>query len=150
LVNITLGSNQFIDTNGIIVYVKNGKEKELLKYELRETDLKPLLDVEIRDAQGRLLGKVHKSTSFVFTHPDFETVEERNGNEITRLALNRKADKAVFFELIVHEPTSIEINGLFHVGKLPIIANKDGLRIGNGMTLSRCAFKNCGKGIMLS
>ena len=55
--NITLGSNHFIETNGIIVYVKNGKERELFKYELRSSDSKPLVDVEIRDAYGKLLGK---------------------------------------------------------------------------------------------
>ena len=150
MVNITLGSNQFIDNNGIIVYVKNGKEKELFKYELRSSDSKPLVDVEIRDAYGKLLGKVHKSTSFVFVHQDFETVEQRDGSEIKRLALIRKADKLVFFELIVHEPTKIEVNGIFHIGKLPIIATREGLTIGNGMRLSNCTMENCGKGIMLS
>jgi hypothetical protein len=149
-VNITLGSNHFIETNGIIVYVKNGKEKELFKYELRSSDSKPLVDVEIRDAYGKLLGKVHKSTSFVFTHPDFETVEQRDGSEIKRLALVRKADKLVFFELIVHEPTNIEINGIFHIGKLPIVATREGLTVGNGITLSHCTMENCGKGVMLS
>jgi hypothetical protein len=150
VVNITIGSNQFIDTNGIIVYVKDGKEKELFKYELRSLDSKPLVDVEIRDEDGKLLGKVHKSTSFVFTHPDFEAVEERDGKEIKRLALVRKVDKLVFFELIVHKPTNIEINGIFHIGNLPIVATREGLTIGNGVTLSNGTAKNCGKGIMLS
>ena len=93
---------------------------------------------------------MHKSTSFVFVHPDFDTVEEDDGSEIKRLALIRKADKLVFFELIAHEPEKIEVNGIFYIGKLPIVANREGLTIGNGIKLSRCTMKNCGKGIMLS
>ncbi|GEM_PF-6893058 len=150
LVNITLGSNQYIDTNGIINYVKNGREKELFKYELRSSDSKPLIDVEVRDEFGKLLGKIHKSTSFVFVHSDYETIEKHDGSEVKNLSLIRKSDKKLFFELIVHTPDNIEINGFFHIGKLPIVATKNGLIIGNGITISNCVMKNCGKGILLS
>jgi hypothetical protein len=150
MVNITLGSNQYIDTNGIINYVKNGREKELFKYELRSSDSKPLIDVEIRDDYGKLLGKMHKSTSFVFVHPDYETIEKHDGSEVKSLSLIRKADKQLMFEMVVHTPDNVEINGIFHIGKLPIAATKNGLKIGNGITLSNCVIKSCGKGILLS
>jgi hypothetical protein len=65
LISITFGSNRFINTNGIITFRDNGKDKDLFRYELRSSDSKPMIDVEIRDSKNELLGKVWKSASFV-------------------------------------------------------------------------------------
>jgi len=153
MVNITFGSNKFINTNGIIVYkALNGKDRELLKYELRDSDSKPLIEVEIRDRLGILVGKVHKSTSFVYVDPMYESEEIREGSEVKKLVLRRKKDYHKMFELIVHSPDDIEVNGIFYIegSPYPIIANSDGLTVGRGNTIAHCVFQNCGKGIYLS
>jgi hypothetical protein len=153
LVNITFGSNKFIDTNGIIVYkAPNGKDKELLKYELRESDSKPLLEIEIRDNVGTLIGKVHKSTSFVYVDPMYESEETREGSEVKKLVLRRRKDYRKIFELIVHSPNDIEVNGIFYVegNPYPIIATSESLTVGRGNTISHCTMQNCGRGIYLS
>ena len=146
MLTITFGSNKFINNNGQVVYRKNGKDRELLKYELRESDGKPLLTVEIRDNIGTLLGKVYKSTSFVHVDSMFEAEETREGNEVKNLVLRRKKDYKKFFELIVHSPNDIEVNGIFYLEghPYPIIANSDGLTIGRGNVISHCTFENCG------
>ena len=148
LVTITFGSNRFIDTNGIIAF----KGKEFLKYELRSSDLQPMITVEIRDSNGNLLGKIWKSTSFVtLPHPDLEEKIERVGTDVKRISLTRKSDGAVFFELNIRKPTDVEINGIFHIKGFahPIIATKDYLKIG-GITLSHNTKARGGQGINLT
>jgi hypothetical protein len=151
LISITFGSNRFIGTNGIITFRDDGKDKDLFKYELRSSDSKPLIDVEIRDNNGELLGKVWKSTSFVHCHKDYEGKEEREGSDIKRMALIRKKDNTTVFELIVHKPTDIEVNGIFHIEgyQYPIIATKDGLKIG-GILFAHNTKISRGKGIILT
>jgi hypothetical protein len=152
MTTIIFGSNKFINSNGLIVYRVNGKDKELLKYELRESDSKPLITVEIRDNIGSLLGKVYKSTSFVHVDSMFETEETCEGSEVKKLILRRRKDKKKFFELIVHNPNEVEINGIFYLEghPYPIIANSSGMTIGRGNVISNCTFENCGKAIYLS
>lgn len=153
MVNITFGSNKYINTNGIIVYrTPTGTDKELLKYELRTSDLKPLISVEIRDNVWTLIGKVHKSTSFVHVDSMYKSEEVREGSEVKKLVLKRKKDSRVVFELIVHSPTDIEVNGIFYVegSVFPIVATRTGLTVGRGGTISRCTFENCGRGVYLT
>ena len=152
VIRVTFGSNRFINTNGIITFRDNGKDKDLFRYELRSSDSKPMIDVEIRDNKNELLGKVWKSASFVYVHKDYEGKEEREGSEIKRLALIRKNDNATMFELIVHNPTDIEINGIFHIEgyQYPIIANKNSLTIGLGNILSHNETISDGMGIILT
>ena len=121
-INITLGSNKFIGTNGIIT----AKGKELFKMELAD-DLRPLITVEIRNDKDELLGKVWKSTSFVHWHPDYEPTYDRENNTLKRLALRKKSNKEDIFEIIFHAPNDVEINGTFYVKGLgfPIIATKE-------------------------
>ena len=147
MVSITFGSNRFIDTNGIISF----KNKELFKYELRSSDLQPMITVEIRDKDGTLLGKVWKSTSFVYWHEDYEPKVEREGTNVKRMALVRKSDNTTVFELIIRNPNDIEINGIFYIKgfKYPIIATKDYLKIG-GIILSHNTIVRSGKGIVLT
>lgn len=152
MISITFGSNRFINTNGIISFKDNGKEKELFKYELRSSDSKPMIDVEIRDNKNELLGKVWKSASFVHVHKDYDGKEEHEGSDIKRMALIRKSDKATIFELIVHKPTDIEVNGIFHIEgyQYPIIATKGSLTIGQGNILSHNTKISGGMGIILT
>jgi len=121
-INITLGSNRFIETNGII----SVKGKELFKMELAG-DMRPLITVEIRNQKDELLGKVWKSTSFVHFHQDYEPIYERENNTLKRLALKRKSDDKTIFEIIFHAPNDVEINGIFYAKGLnfPIIATKE-------------------------
>jgi len=121
-INIIFGSNRFIGTNGII----SVKGKELFRMELAG-DSRPLITVEIRDKNDKLLGKVWKSTSFVHWHNDYEPICDRQGNVIKRLALRRKGDNQDIFELVFHSPNDIEINGIFYVKGLnfPIVATKE-------------------------
>ena len=151
MVTIVFGSNRFIDTNGVIAFKDNGKNRELFKYELRE-DSKPMVNVEIRDSKGELLGKVWKSASFVHVHKDYEGKEEREGSDIKKMALTRKSDNATIFEMIVHKPNVIEINGIFYIEgyQYPIIAKKDSLTIGRGNTLSYNTIVKKGTGIILT
>jgi hypothetical protein len=152
LLTITFGSNKFVNNNGIIVYKANGTDKELLKYELRDSDSKPLLTVEIRDECLTLVGKVWKSTSFVHVDPMFKTEIQREGSEVTRMALRRKRDNKLYFELNIRSPNDVEINGIFYLEgyPYPIIANNAGLTIGRGNVLSNCTIENCGNAIYLS
>ena len=147
MINITFGSNRFIDTNGIITF----NDKELFKYELRSSDLQPMITVEIRDQQGVLLGKVWKSTSFVHCHPSCETEIKREGNQIRKMSLSRKTDGVKLFELNIREPNDIEINGIFHIKGFPhpIVATEDYTKIG-GITISHNTKAGKGKGIILT
>ena len=133
-INITLGSNKFIETNGII----SVKGKEFFKMELAG-DMRPLITVEIRNQKDELLGKVWKSTSFVHSHQDYEPIYERENNTLRRLALRRKSDNEDIFEIIFHAPNDVEINGVFYVKGLnfPIIATKGFLDL-NTNKFSRC------------
>lgn len=121
-INITFGSNRFLNTNGVI----SVKGKELFKMELGDNS-RPLITVEIRDQNGELLGKVWKSTSFVHCHEDYEPIYEHENNALKRLALKRKSDNTDIFELVFHAPNDVEINGIFHVKGLsyPIIATRE-------------------------
>jgi hypothetical protein len=152
MLTITFGSNKFINSNGLVVYRLNGKDKELLKYELREGDSKPLLTIEIRDNIGTLLGKVYKSTSFLHVDPMFDGEVVCEGSEVKKMVLRRKKDYKKFFELIVHSSNDIEVNGIFYLegNPYPIIATSDGLTVGRGNVLSHCTMENCGKAIYLS
>jgi hypothetical protein len=134
-----------------IVFRDDGKERPLFRYELRSSDFKPLIDVEIRDDKNVPLGIVHKSTSFVHVHEDYEGKEEREGSDVKKMTLVRKNDNAVFFELIFHKPTEVEVNGTFHIEGFPhpIIATKDALRIG-GLLFSRNTIMKKGTAIVLT
>jgi hypothetical protein len=151
LLNLLFGSNLLIGTDIPIIFRDNGKDKELFRYELRDSDYKPLIDVEIRDDKNELLGKVHKSTSFVYVHKDYEGKEERVGSDIKKMTLTRISDKAMIFELIFHTPTNIEVNGIFHIEGFPhpIIATHDFLKIG-GITLASNTLVKRGIGIILT
>ena len=151
MITIVFGSNRFIDTNGIIAFRDDGKDKELFKYELRE-DSKPMITVEIRDNNGELLGKVWKAASFVHVHKDYEGKEEREGSDIKKMILIRKSDNATIFELIVHKSSIIEINGVFYIEgyQYPIVATKNSLTIGRGNILSRNTIVKHGTGIILT
>lgn len=145
LINITFGSNRFIGTNGII----SVKGKELVKMELAD-NLQPLITIEVRDEKGDLLGKVWKSTSFVYWHKDYEPVYQRQGNTLKRLALKRKSDNVDIFEIVFHAPDDVEVNGTFHVKGLnfPIIATKAFLDL-NTNKFSRCTIVKSNTGIVL-
>ena len=151
LITVLFGSNRLIGADIPIVFRDNGKDKQLFKYELRTSDSKPMIDVEIRDSKSELLGKVHKSASFVYVHKDYEGKEEREGNEIKKMTLVRKSDKTTIFELIFHKPTDVEVNGVFHIEGFqhPIIATKDFLKIG-GLTFSHNTIMKKGIGIVLT
>jgi hypothetical protein len=121
-INITFGSNRFLNTNGVITI----RGKELFKMELGDNS-RPLITVEIRDQSGILLGKVWKSTSFVHCHEDYEPIYEYEDHTLKRLALKRRSDNTDIFELLFHTPNDVEINGIFHVRELgyPIIATRE-------------------------
>ena len=121
-INITFGSNRFLNTNGVISI----KGRELFKMELGD-NLRALITVEIRDQNDELLGKVWKSTSFVHWHKDYDPEYEYENNTLKRLSLKRKSDNHIVFELIFHAPNDVEINGIFYVKGLhyPIIATGD-------------------------
>jgi len=144
-INITFGSNRFLKTNGVISI----KGKDLFKMDLGD-DLKPLITVEIRDQNGELLGKVWKSTSFVHWHKDYEPKYESENNTLKRLALKRKSDNNIVFELIFHAPNDVEINGIFYVKglKFPIIATRDYLDL-NTNKFTRCTISKPNKGIVI-
>lgn len=147
MISITFGNNRFIDTDGIIAF----KNKELFKYELPSSDLQPMITVEIRGSNGELLGKVWKSSSFVYWHNDFEPKIEYKGNVVKRMSLIRKSDNAVIFDLNIKNSNDIEINGIFYIEGFPhpIIATKDFLKIGNNI-LSHNTIVRHGKGILLT
>ena len=73
LITIIFGSNKLINTNGILTFIDQQSKikRELFKVELR-SDLQPMLTAEIRDNKNQLLGKAYRSTSFVYTHPDYK------------------------------------------------------------------------------
>jgi hypothetical protein len=121
-ITITFGNNRFINTNGVI----SVKGKEVLKIELGD-DLQPAITVEIRDQEHKFVGRISKSTSFVYLHKDYEPRYEREGDLLKRIALTRKNSDEVVFEIIFHSSTEIEINGIFYVEGLnfPIIATKE-------------------------
>src|SRR5512136_942984 len=91
-IGITFGSNRFINTNGVI----SVRGKELLKIELGD-DLQPSITVEIRDQEHKFVGRISKSTSFVYLHKDYEPRYERKGDLLKRIALIRKSSDEVVF-----------------------------------------------------
>ena len=144
-VTITLGSNRFIGTSGLI----SVKGKELFKIDTSGT--KPLITVEIRDRDGTLLGKLWKSTSFVYWHENYEPEYEREKGEVNKISLKGKSDGKTIFELVFKSPNDIEINGIFYVQGIPfpIIATPQYLDLNTnkfrGMTIVKS-----GKGIEIS
>jgi hypothetical protein len=149
--NVRFGSNNFINTDGVIAFDDSGKLKQLLKYEI-DPNSKPLVTVEIRDSNNALLGKVYKASSFVVVHPDYDGKIVRQGSDVKTMALLRKSDGAVMFELLIHAPNNIEVNGIFHIEgyPYPIIASRNGLEVGRGNRLSGCTIAKNGTGIVLS
>ena len=151
MINLIFGSNLLIGTDIPIIFREGGEDTELLRYSLRTSDSKPLMDVEIRDSAGELLGKVWKSTSFVVVHKDYEEKTEYEGSEVKKLMLEKKTDKSLVFELIFHTPNNVEVNGIFHIKGYPhsIIATKDCLTIG-GLSFSHNTIHKRGMGLILS
>jgi hypothetical protein len=150
--NIIIGNNKWVNTDGRIVYKDdNGKDKELLKYEL-SADSKPLVTVEIRDIDGKLLGKIDKSTTFTNIDPKFEAEESHNANALSKIVLRRKEDKKIYFELTVHSLTDFEINGVFHVKEIPytIVVDGKGITMGHGALISECTFENHGNAVFIT
>lgn len=141
-----------IDTGGILTFLDKSRQvkKDLFKVELR-SDLQPMITVEIRDNNNELLGKAYRSTSFVYCHPDYEEIVQAKGAEVIRLALKRKKDDSLIFELIKRNGNEVEINGVFHIKGFPhpIIATKNFTKIG-GLTLSQNTMVGGGKGIILT
>ena len=142
-ITITFGSNRFINTNGAI----SARGKELLKIELGD-DLQPAITVEIRDQEHKFVGRISKSTSFVYLHKDYEPRYEREGDLLKRIALIRKSSNEVVFEIIFHSSTEVEINGIFFVEGLsfPIIATKEYLDL-NTKKFSHCTMVKDNRGI---
>jgi hypothetical protein len=142
-ITITFGSNRFINTNGVI----SVRGKELLKIELG-ADLQPSITVEIRDQKHKFVGRVSKSTSFVYLHKDYEPRYEREGDLLKRIALIRKSSDEVVFEIIFHSSTEVEINGIFFVEGLsfPIIATKEYLDL-NTKKFDHCTKVKDNRGI---
>lgn len=142
-ITITFGSNRFINTNGVI----SVRGKELLKIELGD-DLQPSITVEIRDQEHKFVGRISKSTSFVYLHKDYEPRYEREGDFLKRIALTRKSSDEVVFEIIFHSSTEVEINGIFYVEGLsfPIIATKEYLDLST-KKFSHCTVVKDNRGI---
>ena len=151
MITLLFGSNRLIGPDIPVVFRDNGKDIELFKYSLRDSDSKPMIDVEIRDAAGKLLGQVLKSTCLVYIGQDYEGKEQRVGNEVRRLTLTRKSANAVLFDLIFHSPTSVELNGVFHIKgyQHSIVATNQALTIG-GLTFSQNTIVKRGVGIILT
>ena len=132
MLTIIFGSNWFIDTNGIVTFVdaENRIKKELVKIELRD-DSQPMLTVEVRDAENKLVGKAYRSTSFVGIDPEYETITERNGSDIKKMVLKNKKTNKEVFELVNHGSRTekmngkevinyiVEINGVFYIKGCP-------------------------------
>lgn len=150
LITITFGSNKYIDTDGIISVRYGGKLKDLFKVDYRISDLMPLITVEIRDKSSKLLGKLYRSSHFLYSDPDYEPEYVRDNGELKKILLVRKSDKEVVFELIFHSPRNIESNGIFYMKNinLPIIASRAYLQCGR-MRISRSTFRNVRKAIVL-
>src|ERR1035437_1164016 len=149
--NVRFGSNNFINTDGVIAFDDNGKLKQPLKYEIDSTS-KPLVTVEVRDSNNTLLGKVYKATSFVVVHPDYDAKVVRQGSDVKAMSLIRKNDGAVMFELLIHAPNNIEINGVFYIEgySYAITASRSGLVVRRGNTISGFTIAKNGTGIVLS
>ena len=143
LYNVTFGSNTHLSSNGII----RMKGKELLKLETG-SDFQLLLTTEIRDQKGALLGKVARN-SFVYVHPDYEQKVESRGGSLRRLLLVRKSDGFVVFEADVKGRNEIEINGIFHVEGVALVATKEYLQVGTNR-ISRCTFSCNGTDIVIA
>jgi hypothetical protein len=111
---------------------------------------KPLFSVEIRDSQNKLLGKLYKSTSFVYVDPDYEAEIITEYGYPRRLALKEKINDKYIFELNYKQPNEVEINGVFYVKDLsyPIIATKDYLDINTNKFIRNTIIKN-GSGIII-
>ena len=144
-ITISFGSNRFINTNGVILV----RGRELLKIELGD-DLQPLINVDMRNREQKLVGKLWRSTSFVLLSKNYEPRYEHEGSLIKRLMLIRKSTDEIVFEIIFHSPTDVEINGVFFLEGLsfPIIATKDYLDL-NSRKFSHCTIVKDNRGIEL-
>lgn len=139
--DIILGSNHHLDSSGIIKV--RGKELFKIETAMVQDKLKPLVTVEIRDENGILLGKVYRSTSFVHHHPDYEPIIETEEGITKRLAL-KKRDGEYVFDLKFHDLNRLELNGVFHIQGVKIVATPNGLRLPRGNIIANSTFK-CNK-----
>lgn len=148
LVTLVLGSNRFIDTNGLIQV----KGKELMRIEIvpYRGGFRPLITAEIRDQAGILVGRVHRSNSFAYIHPEYgQEIETRRG-EVRHLALRRFRDGLKVFDLMFKPPDEVELNGVFYIEGLdfPIIATPEYLDINTNKFIKNTIAKN-GAGIII-
>jgi hypothetical protein len=128
------------------------KEKQLLKIEIvpyRRT-FKPLITAEIHNQAGVLVGKVYRSSSFVYVHPDYAQDIKTKGGEIDRLTLRRLRDSREVFDLKFNGPNEVEVNGVFYVEGLnfPIIATPEYLDINTNRFIRNTIVKS-GTGIIV-
>jgi len=135
------GSNHHLDSSGIIKV--RGKDLFKIETAMVRGKLKPLVTVEIRDVNDNLLGKVHRSTSFVYHHPDYEPIIKTEEGVIKRLAL-KKRDGGYVFDLQFHDINKLELNGIFYIQGVSIIATPDGLTLPRGNIIAHSTFK-CNK-----
>jgi hypothetical protein len=146
--DIIFGSNHCYETSGII----NVKGKELFKIEAIpfEKEFRPLISVEIRDKENKLVGKLHKSTSFVYCDNEYVSEEKSKEGYPERLAIKKKSDNSYIFELDFINKNTAKINGIFNIKGLgfPIIATKDYLDI-NTNKFSNCKIYKNGSAIIV-
>ena len=124
--NITFGSNKFVRTNGVISF----KGKNIVKIELSVSG-EPLITVRVHDHNGKLLGKIWKSTSFTYVNGNYDAQKEQKGTMIKRLTLKHKRENKILLDIIFQDYNNVEINGIFYLlgVNFPIIASREYLDI---------------------
>ena len=100
-----------------------------------------MITTEIRDNEGRLLGKLYRSTSFVHIDDSCESKIESEQGRPFKLELRKKEDKTLLLQVIIRKPSQVEINGIWFIKGLdyPIIATKDYVDI-NTIKISNSRF----------
>lgn len=124
--NITFGSNKFVKTNGVISF----GGKDIFRIEL-SVGGEPLITVRVHDHNGKLLGKIWKSTFFTYVDGNYDAQTERKDNVIKRLTLRHKRENRIIMDIIFQDYNNVEINGIFYLLGLdfPIIATREYLDI---------------------
>lgn len=141
--NITLGSNVHKNSGGII----RVRGEEMLKLE-RGGDNALLVTTEIRDENGRLLGKIVHN-SFVHVDPEYDGKGEFERGQLKHLFLRRKSDGTQLFWLEVRDADTMVVNGVFWVKGVKLEARSDKLILPRGNVLSNCTFVNSGTDILI-
>jgi hypothetical protein len=84
-----------------------------------------------------------------YVDSDYQKQTTSKGGSLRKIPILRKSDKSIVFEADVKGRSEIEINGIFNIQGITIVATKDYLDVA-GNRISHCTFDSNGTDICIA